>query len=78
MNILSNTTGKFTFILKSGEKVTYTDWNDVPEDLDLKHVICFKPTIPDPPHTPEMHMEISQWNSRLTALMEVERNARSN
>ena len=45
MNILSNTTGTFTFILRNGEKVTYTDWNDIPEDLDLKHVICFKPTV---------------------------------
>ena len=46
MNILSNTEGTFTFILRNGEMVTYTDWNDIPEDLNLKHVICFKPIIP--------------------------------
>ena len=78
MNILSNTAGTFTFILRNGEKVTYTDWNDIPEDLDLKHVICFKPTIPPAPHTPEQHLEVAEWNGRLTVLMEVERNARRN
>ena len=78
MNILSNTLGTFTFILQSGEKVTYTDWNDVPEDIDLKHVIVFKPNYPTPPHTPEQHLEMGEWNGRLTKLMEIERNARSN
>ena len=72
MNILSNTAGTFTFILRNGEKVTYTDWNDIPEDLDLKHVICFKPIIPPEPHTPEQHLEIGEWNNQLTVLMEVE------
>ena len=78
MNILSNTAGTFTFILRNGEKVTYTDWNDIPEDLDLKHVICFKPIIPPEPHTPEQHLEIGEWNNRLTVLIEVERDARRN
>mgnify|MGYP001249606076 CR=1 FL=1 len=78
MNILSNTSGTFTFILSNDEQVTYTDWNDIPEDLDLKHVICFTPTIPPAPHTPEQHLEVEEWNGRLTVLLEVERNARSN
>ena len=77
MNILSNTEGEFTFVLRDNTEVTYSDWNDIPEDLDLKHVIKFRPTIPPAPHTPEQHLEVEEWNGRLTKLMEKERATRS-
>lgn len=76
MNILNNRGGTFTFILKDDTKVTYTNWEDIPDDF--KHVIEFKPTIPLPPHTPEQHLEIAEWNDRFTKLLEIERNARRN
>ena len=77
MSILSNTRGTYKFILPNGDEVTYTDWNEIPEDLDFKHIISFLPEIPPPPHTVQQHLEVSEWNSRLTKLMEIER-ARSN
>jgi hypothetical protein len=78
MNILSKTTGYFVFILENMEQIEFNDWNDIPEDFKFKHVIKFLPELPPPPHTPEQHMEVSEWNDRLQALMEIERNARSN
>lgn len=78
MNILTDTSGEWVFKLKDNQIVTYTDWNDIPGDLDIKHVIKFKPNIPPSPHTPEIHAEIGEWNERLTNLLEIERNARSN
>jgi hypothetical protein len=78
MNILSKTTGYFVFILENMEQIEFSDWNDIPEDFKFKHVIKFLPELPPPPHTPEQHMEVSEWNDRLQALMEIERNARSN
>ena len=78
MNILSKTTGYFVFILENMEQIEFNDWNDIPKDFKFKHVIKFLPELPPPPHTPEQHMEVSEWNDRLQALMEIERNARSN
>ena len=78
MNILSKTKGFFGFILENMEQIEFNDWNDIPKDFKFKHVIKFLPELPPPPHTPEQHMEVSEWNDRLQALMEIERNARSN
>jgi hypothetical protein len=46
-------------------------WEDVPYVFD--RVVRFEPEIPPPPHTPEQHAEIEQWNARLQTLMEMER-----
>jgi hypothetical protein len=78
MNILSKTKGSFCFILHDGNNIQFDDWNDIPEDFTFKHVIKFLPDLPPPPHTPEQHMEVSEWNDRLQNFMEIERNARSN
>lgn len=78
MNILTDTSGEFHFLDKDYNDVIFTDWNDIPEDFEFSHVIKFLPNIPPAPHTPEQHLEVGQWNARLTKLMEIERNASSN
>ena len=78
MNILSNTKGEFKFIDKEDELVTFTDYKDIPEDFQFKHVIKFVPEIPPAPHTAADHAVIGEWNDILTKLMERERNARGN
>jgi len=77
MNILSKTKGRFSFVLANGNRMSFNDWNDIPEDFKFKHVTQFIPELPPAPHTPEQHMEVSEWNDRLQHLMEIERNARS-
>ena len=62
----------------NGELVTYTNYDDIPEDLDFEHVIKFLPDIPEPEgedgeHTDEQHDEMLLWNNKLTKLMEKER-----
>ena len=78
MNILSKTKGFFGFLLENGESIGFNDWNDIPKNFKFKHVIKFLPELPPPPHTPEQHMEVREWNDRLQTLMEIERDARSN
>lgn len=78
MNILTDTSGEFVFLDKEYNKSVFTDWNDIPEDFDFSHVIKFKPNIPEGPHTPEQHLEVAEWNARLSKLLEKERNASSN
>ncbi|WVQ00030.1 hypothetical protein [Synechococcus phage MA10] len=73
MNILTDTSGEFHFLDKDYNDVIFTDWNDIPEDFEFSHVIKFLPNIPPAPHTPEQHLEVGQWNARLTKLMEIER-----
>jgi len=64
-------------VKRNGVLETYTEYEDIP--LDFDHVIEFKPTVPEPPHTEEQHEEIEQWNNRLQDLMKREReNASSN
>ena len=68
------------FVFKKGTKIiTYTDYDDIPEDLDFDHVIKFMPDVSEPPegHTDEEHEELAKWDDRLQKLMEKER-ARSN
>lgn len=62
---------KFVIMVK-GELVTYTRYEDIPDDFD--HVIEFVPHIPDAPHSHEQHEEIEQWNARLQFLVDKERN----
>mgnify|MGYP006901882523 CR=1 FL=1 len=58
-------------ILVNGELVTYTNYDDIPEQFD--NIIKFLPDIPDGPHSHDDHDEISKWNERLQQLMEKER-----
>ena len=62
-------------LIVDGALVTVGRWEDLPARFD--HVVRFEPAIPPPPHTPQQHAEIEQWNARLQFLMELER-ARSN
>lgn len=64
---------EFMFLLQDGSYVTYSSWEEVPEDLNLKHVIKFLPDIAAEPHTDEEHEEIELWNDKLQELMEIER-----
>ena len=58
-------------ILVNEELVTYTNYDDIPEQFD--NIIKFLPDIPDGPHSHDDHDEISKWNERLQQLMEKER-----
>ena len=58
-------------ILVNGELVTYTNYDDIPEQF--YNIIKFLPDIPDGPHSHDDHDEISKWNERLQQLMEKER-----
>ena len=58
-------------LIVNGELVTYTKYEDIPEDFD--HVIKFLPEIPPGPHTHEQHEEIHTWNDRLQYLVGKER-----
>ena len=64
---------EFQFLLTNGSFITYKNWEDVPEDLELKHVIKFLPDSPPEPHTEEQHKEMEMWNDRLQKLLERER-----
>ncbi|QBP06009.1 hypothetical protein [Synechococcus phage S-B68] len=77
MNILSDTRGTFKFLNKEYQEVVFEDWNDIPEDFQFSHLIQFLPNIPPPPHTPEQHLEIGEWNDRMKTLLERERACRN-
>ena len=60
-------------ILRKGKLETYTNFDDIPHDLE--HVIEFSPEVPPPPHDEEglQHEEIAQWEPRLQYLLQLER-----
>jgi hypothetical protein len=59
-------TGRFT-VLVEGQLRTYSFWSEVPQVID--EVVAFQPHYPPPPHNPQQHAEILQWNTRLQELM---------
>ena len=61
-------------IMVNGELVTYTRYEDIPDDFD--YVIEFVPEIPNGPHTENQHEEIDQWNNRLQLLIQKENSHR--
>jgi len=64
------------FVILIGKELkTYTRYEDIPEVFD--NVISFKPEVPDPPHTEEIHEEIESWNVKLKKLMEREHAGRN-
>lgn len=58
-------------ILIDGELKIYKKFDDIPDKID--NVIEFLPAIPQPPHTPEQHIEMSEWNNKLKELMRREK-----
>ena len=68
------------FVFKKGtELITFTKWEDVPNDLDFDHVIKFERDFPEEPHTYEDHEYMETFNDKLQELMRRERtNASSN
>ena len=76
ISILTKTTGEFVFLDDNYDRITFVDFLDIPENYSYKHVIKFAPDIPEPPHTPEQHLEIHRWNEIFSNFMARE-NARS-
>ena len=71
MNILTKKTGKWEFLTKEYEHVSYTDFDDIPKDLsNFLEMICFLPDIPPPPHTVQQHEIIHSWNKLMETFME--------
>jgi hypothetical protein len=64
---------EFVFKTKDNELLVYEAWEDIPENLEFKHVIKFLPDVVEEDHTEEDHEEIAIWNERLQELMEKER-----
>ena len=62
---------KFVIIV-NGELVTYTRYEDIPDNFD--NVIEFMPEIPNGPHSHEQHEQIEHWNSKLQSLIQKENN----
>lgn len=67
---LMNTTGEFQFLDKYYEIHTFSNYRDIPEDLDILEIICFLPDIPPPPHTVQQHEDIHMWDLTFTQLLE--------
>jgi hypothetical protein len=70
MNILQKKPGTFIFLDGNFESHQFDDYDDIPEDLDIQHVVCFLPKIPPSPHTLQDHELINSWNGVLIKLME--------
>ena len=66
-DLFKKTTGEFVIKI-DGEVQTYTDYNDVPQNVDA--VIKFLPYIPPDPHTLQEHENIAMWNAELDGLLE--------
>lgn len=58
--------GRFMFRI-AGALRTYRDWRDCPFLFD--ELVAFEPDVPPPPHTPEQHAEIEDWEARLQLLI---------
>lgn len=71
MNILTSRTGRWEFLTKEYEHVTYSNFDDIPKDLsNFLEMICFLPDIPPAPHSLSQHEEIHRWNELLETFME--------
>ena len=70
--------GTFKFILMDGTTVTYDNYLDIPEDIEVKHVLNFSPNMGEanaPPGLGEgSDIEVvTEWKSRLDTYMAKER-----
>ena len=57
---------------KDTELLTFTNYDDIPSNLDFDHVIKFSPDCPPAPHNEEQHAEMERWTQRLQEFMEKE------
>ena len=64
---------EYVFKLENKEFVTFTDWDDIPENFTFKHVIKYLPDPIPEPHTEEEHRILEMYQQRLRDLMEKER-----
>ena len=69
LSLLHKKPGRFIFLDESYNTVTFTDYDEVPDDLVIKEIITFLPEIPPPPHTVQQHEEIHLWDLEFTTLM---------
>ena len=58
---------------KNNDLITFTNYDDIPSDLDYDHVIKFLPDLPPSPHSKEQHEEMELWNEKLQKFMSKER-----
>ena len=70
MSILGLTEGEYKFMGMDGEIQTFTDFNDIPEDYTFKYAIKVLPTIPEPPHTLNQHVQIGEWTEMIKPWLE--------
>ena len=71
MSILSQTTGTFTFLTWNHEEVTFTDFQDIPEDLsEFASIICFLPDVPPAPHSLNEHEILYTWNQKFKVILD--------
>ncbi len=70
MNVLQKKPGKFIFLVDGYSVREFNNYDEVPQDLNIKEIICFLPDIPPPPHTVQQHEEIHLWDLEFTRLME--------
>ena len=61
--------------LNSSNRIRYdfTNYDDIPSDLDYDHVIKFLPDLTPSPHIKEQHEEMELWNEKLQNFMSKER-----
>ena len=65
LNPMNDLKGKF--VIRDEDKLLEFDrCGDLPDTFD--HLISFEPTIPDPPHTVNDHIEMSKWAEYLQEL----------
>lgn len=69
MSILQKKPGTFIFLDDKMEMHRFTDYNDIPEDLNICNVVCFLPDVPPVPHSIQDHEMIMSWNGVLQDLM---------
>jgi uncharacterized Zn-binding protein involved in type VI secretion len=70
MDLFTDTSGEF-IVKVDGETKTYTDYNDVPHQVET--VFKFTPNIPAPGpegHTVQEHELIAEWSKEMDELME--------
>lgn len=70
LSLLHKKPGRFIFLDESYNTVTFTDYDEVPDDLVIKEIITFLPEIPPPPHTVQQHEEIHLWDLEFKRLLE--------
>jgi hypothetical protein len=61
--------GEYVFLDDKYQRVEYTDYNDIPEDVEFRHIIKFVCDYPPPPHNLEDHVLLANFNTLLKKFM---------